>query len=302
MGMRELLPEPLIEAGRAGFRLYGMATAGLRPDPDFLLIGAKRGGSTSFYYALLEHPRVVPLFPAAGLIPKSNHTKGVHFFDSNYGRGLRWYRSHLPSRLTRARAARRSGGPVVTGEGSPYYLHHPLAAERAAKDLPDARILLILRDPVERTFSHYRERVRSAAEPLDFEAALEAEKQRTEGEEERLLTDPAYSSYAHEHQSYVAQSEYARCLRRWFELFPLSRFHILTSEEFYKDPQKACDGAAAFLGLPSAPLPSAGRVWNPAPKSDMADQVRARLAEHFAPHNAELERMLGRTFPDWTAP
>ncbi|MFD1936959.1 MULTISPECIES: sulfotransferase [Nonomuraea] len=300
MGMRDLLPEPLIGAGRAGFRLYGMATAGLRPDPDFLLIGAKRGGSTSFYYALLEHPRVVPLFPSANLIPKANHTKGVHYFDSNYGRGMRWYRSHLPSRFSRSKAARRAGGQVLAGEGSPYYLHHPLAAERAAGDVPDSKILLILRDPVERTFSHYRERVRSAAERLTFEEALDAEKGRTEGEEARIVAEPGYCSYAHEHQSYVAQSEYARCLRRWFEHFPASRFHILTSEEFYRDPQQACDDAAAFLGLPAVPLPSAGRVWNPAPKSDLGERVRRRLAEHFAPHNAELERMLGRTFPDWT--
>ncbi|GGS83134.1 deacetylase sulfotransferase [Planobispora rosea] len=302
MGARDLLPEPVIDMGRKAFRLYGMATAHFRPDPDFLLIGAKRGGSTSFYYALLEHPRIVPLFPAAGFLPKANHTKGVHFFDSHYGRGMRWYRSHLPSRYSRARASRRAGGPVLTGEGSPYYLHHPLAAERAARHVPDARILLILRDPIERTFSHYRERVRSGAEDLSFEDALAAEKERTAGEEERLLADPSATSYAHEQQSYVAQSEYARCLRRWLEHFPPSQVHVLTSEEFYRDPQRACDEAVAFLGLPPAVLHSASRVWNPAPRADLDEDVRRRLAEHFAPHNADLERLLGRGFPDWTKP
>ncbi|WP_285705999.1 sulfotransferase [Microtetraspora sp. NBRC 16547] len=284
------------------FRAYGMATASARPDPDFLLIGAKRGGSTSLYYALLEHPRIIPLFPAAGLLPKANHTKGVHFFDSNYERGLRWYRSHLPSRTARSRAARRAGGPVLAGEGSPYYLHHPLAARRARQDVPGARILLILRDPVERTFSHYRERVRSGVENLPFEEALAMEAERTAGEERRLISDPTYRSYAHEQQSYVAQSEYDVALRRWFEHFPADRFHVIGSEEFYRDQQRACDEVADFLGLPHAPLPDAGKVWNPAPKAELSASTRRRLVEHFAPHNAALEKLLGRSFPDWAAP
>ncbi|WP_030457040.1 sulfotransferase [Herbidospora cretacea] len=295
------LPEPVMNAGRTAIRGWGMATAAFRPDPDFLLIGAKRGGSTSFYFALLEHPRVIPLFPAARLLPKANHTKGVHYFDSNYTRGMRWYRSHLPSRSSRARAERRAGGPVVAGEGSPYYLHHPLAAERAAGNVPTARILLVLRDPVERTFSHYRERVRAGMETLSFEEALAAEESRTAGEEAKIIADPAYLSYAHEQQSYVAQSEYARCLERWFAHFPRDRFHILTSEDFYRDPQAACDAAAEFLGLPPAPLPEAGKVWNAAAPGDIPDDVRKRLARHFAPHNRRLEEMLGRRLSDWTA-
>ncbi|WP_204013042.1 sulfotransferase [Sphaerimonospora thailandensis] len=284
------------------FRAYGMATAWTRPDPDFLLIGAKRGGSTSLYYALLEHPNIIPLFPSADLLPKANHTKGVHFFDSNYQRGMRWYRSYLPSKAARSRAARRAGGPVITGEGSPYYLYHPLAAQRAARDVPDARILLILRDPVERTFSHYRERVRAGAEQLSFEDALAAEAERTAGEEQRLISDPAYYSYAHEQQSYMAQSEYDLALRRWFDHFPADRFHVVSSEEFYRDQQRVCDEVAAFLGLPHAPLPDAGKVWNPAPQAEFATSIRHRLIEHFAPHNAALEKMLDRSFPDWATP
>ncbi|NJP25601.1 sulfotransferase domain-containing protein [Microbispora hainanensis] len=302
MSVRDLLPESVLGIGRSAFRAYGMATARARKDPDFLLIGAKRGGSTSLYYALLEHPGIIPLFPSADLLPKANHTKGVHFFDSNYERGMRWYRSHLPSQAARGRAARRSGMPVLTGEASPYYLYHPLAAQRAGRDVPDARILLILRDPVERTFSHYRERVRNGAEHLSFEEALDAEAERTAGEEERLLKDPGYRSYAHEQQSYVAQSEYEKALRRWFDHFPADRFHVTSSEEFYRDPQRVCDEAAAFLGLPPAPLARAGKVWNSAPKAEISASTKRRLIEHFAPHNAALEKLVGRSFPDWAAP
>ena len=71
-------------------RRYGVATSALRRGPDFVIIGAKRSGTTSLYHYLLEHPAIQPLFP------RRQHIKGVHYYDSNYERGLRWYRSHFP--------------------------------------------------------------------------------------------------------------------------------------------------------------------------------------------------------------
>ncbi|MFC9976915.1 sulfotransferase [Spirillospora sp. NPDC127200] len=293
----------VITVGRAAVRRYGAATSAFRPGPDFLLIGAKRGGSTSLYYTLLAHPRVLPLFPGARRLPKANDTKGVHYFDSHYDRGAAWYRSHFPTAAARRAAERRAGGPVVVGEGSPYYLFHPLAARRAGRDVPRARLLLILRDPVERAFSHYRERRRQDAEPLEtFEDALAAEDDRLAGERELIEARPGQRSYAHEQQSYRAQGEYAPHLRRWLEHFPAERVHVLAAEGFYADPQGSCDEVAAFLGLPPAPLPaSARKVWNAAPSLDMAPATRRRLAEHYAPFNADLEELLGRAFP-WTRP
>lgn len=242
----------------------------------------------------------MPLFPSARLVGKADHTKGVHYFDSNYPRGDAWYRSHFPTEAARRRAEQAAGGPVVVGEGSPYYLFHPLAAERAGRDVPEARILLILRDPIERAFSHYRERVREGAEDLSFGDALAAESDRLAGEEDRIRNDPRYLSYAHEQQSYRAQSEYAPALARWLAHFPRDRVHVLAAEDFYAEPQKTCDQTFAFLGLPPAPLRDA-KAWNAAPSRQLEPETRQALAEHFAPHNAELERMLDVTF-DWTAP
>ncbi|GAB4084278.1 hypothetical protein GCM10028784_09080 [Myceligenerans cantabricum] len=286
------LPAPVISAGRATIRGYGVATAWLRGGPDFLLVGGKRCGSTSLYYALLEHPRVMPLFPSAKLLPKDNHTKGVHYFDTHHDRGSAWYRSHFPA------SVRRSGGSIV-GEGSPYYLFHPLAAARAAREVPDARIVVVLRDPVQRAFSHYRERRREGAEPLaTFEEALAAEADRTAGEEERIVAEPGYRSYAHEQESYRAQGEYAPHLRRWLEHFPAERVHVLVAEEFYAAPQRACDGVAEFLGLAPAPLPdTAARPWNAAPSLDLRPALREELARHYAPFNEDLKALLNRDLP-----
>ena len=95
--------------------------------PDFLILGAQRGGTTSLFASLAAHPEVAP--------PKERE---IHFFNLNYWRGSRWYR----------RKFRRRPGEV-SGESSPYYLFHPHAPPRVAADLPSAKFVVLLRDPVE---------------------------------------------------------------------------------------------------------------------------------------------------------
>ena len=138
--------------------------------PDFLLVGAKRGGTTSLWRYLSEHPDVLPLFPGPEKL------KGMYYFDEKYRTGDRWYRSHFP---TRGRARRSTRGiRTVVGEATPYYLYHPLAPVRAHAVVPDAHILVVLRDPVERAYSHYKERCANDTEPLSFADAIAAEPDR----------------------------------------------------------------------------------------------------------------------------
>jgi hypothetical protein len=285
-------------AGSAVFRIIGSATAGSRPVPDFLLVGTKRGGTTSLYYDILKLPQVIPLFPSAKRLPKANETKGVHFFDSNFWRGERWYRSYMPSRSARRRAERAVGKRVIVGEASPYYLFHPLAAERTAALVPDARIIVLLRDPVMRTYSHWKERRRSDAEPLEFAEALQAEDARLAGEEKRLRDDPSYYSYAHEQQSYVTQSRYVRALRTWAELFGMENILVLASEDYYSDPASTMKTIAEFLGIDYAPMADAEHR-NAAVGDGIDPQTRERLASLFSEDNAELEALIGRRLP-WT--
>lgn len=281
------------DLGRRAFRAGGMATAAARPLPEFLLIGTKRGGTTSLYYGLLQHPNVLPLFPSARVVPKQRDTKGVHYFDTAYGRGARWYRSWFPSSLSRAAVQRRTRAPAITGEASPYYLFHPDAARRAAELVPDARLIALLRHPVERAHSAWKEQVRNGVETLSFEDALAAEDDRLGEEEQRLLADPGHVSFAHEFQSYARQSDYAVSVRRWLASYPAERLLVATSEDFYSRSGDVLDEVATFLDLPGF----AGwvpQVLNAAAGSDVAAATRSRLNERFAPGVAELERLLGR--------
>ncbi|MDQ3640002.1 MAG: sulfotransferase domain-containing protein [Actinomycetota bacterium] len=287
------LPGAMRALGRHTFRAFGLATQRFRPLPDFLIIGTKRGGTTSMYRYLREHPQVLPLFPSANHLPMAEDMKGVHYFDSGGRHGVAWYRSHFPSVLSRSVIERRHGASPVAGEASPYYLFHPKAAERAHRAVPDAKILVMLRNPVERTYSHYAEQRRNGVEKLSLEEALEAESQRLEGEEERLVRDPYYRSFAHEHQSYVAQSEYLRPLRRWTARFPAPQVLLLRSEDFFDAPSDVFGEVLSFLGLSSIPLANV-RPLNASGKSPLSAATRRRLESHFESHILALEEYLGR--------
>ena len=153
-------------------RLVTVPTTRLRGLPDFLIIGAQRCGTTSLYRYLCAHPSVQPAVL----------NKGIHYFDTNHEQGTAWYRSHFPSEPYKAYLRRRRGVErVLTGEGSPYYFFHPLAPGWIAEELPEARFVVMLRDPVGRAYSQYQHEVARGFEALAFEEALEEEEERLGG-------------------------------------------------------------------------------------------------------------------------
>ena len=202
----------------------------------------------------------------------------------------------MPTTLTRSARQLSSGSRVVTGEASPYYLFHPLAAERAHATVPNAKILVLLRDPVERTYSRWKERRRSNAEELDFQAALEAEPGRLAGERERLGCDPTYQSYAWEQQSYATQSMYGPPLEVWRAKFGSAQVKVLASESYYQDPLGTLRDVDAFLGLRPRER-SSGRVRNAAPETRISPALRSELLERFADSNHYLRTNIGSTLP-----
>ncbi|MFN8017245.1 MAG: sulfotransferase [Acidimicrobiales bacterium] len=277
------------DAAKAAQRAYGMATAGHRRPPELLVVGAKRGGTTSLWKYLDAHPGILPTFPRAEQI------KGTYFFDEEWHRGERWYRSHFPTDRERAKAAARLGYQPVAFEASPYYLFHPHAPARAHQVVPGALVVAVLRDPVERAFSHYKER-RNHTEPLSFAAALAAEPERTDGEEARMLADPTVVSPAHRHQTYLAQSRYAPMLERWFSAFGRDQVLAVPAEEFYADPQQLCDEITDRLGLPRRDLGDP-EPFNSEPSADMDEEVRAMLRASLKPDIEAVEQLLGRPMP-----
>ena len=202
---KQVAPRRAREQVRGMLVRYGERTSDQRPLPDFLVIGTKRGGTTSLWRYLIQHPLVPRLFPAW-------NTKTSHYFEDNFHRGEAWYRSHFPTARQRAALERRHGAPPKAGEAAPFYMFHPLGSSRVATVMPGARIVVLLRDPVERAYSHWKERRTEGVEPLGFAEALAAEESRTAGERERLITDPTYVSNAYDWYSYRARGPSGRKL------------------------------------------------------------------------------------------
>ena len=277
----------LQELARATARTTGRLTASARMTPSFLIVGAQRCGTTSMYKTLSQHPMVLPAVLH----------KGAHYFDTGYGHGPAWYRGHFPLHVTARRAAPAPDRLPITGESSPYYMFHPLAAERIAADLPGVKLLVLVRDPVERAYSAYAHERARGFETEPFERALELEPVRLAGEEARLVADPAYQSHSHQHHAYVTRGRYADQLRRLEGLCGRNRMHVVDSQRFFTDPEPVFAEVVDFLGIGAA----GGIVFdkhNSRPRSPMPDSVRARLEDQLAESDAELEKWLGAP-PSW---
>ena len=249
-------------------------------NPSFLIIGAQRCGTTSLFRSLMQHPRIRP--PVK---------KEIHFFDDHYHLGRDWYCSHFPP-------VRLFEG-LITGEASPYYLYHPLAPSRVAGTYPDMKLIVLLRNPVDRAWSHYHHNRRRGRESRSFEDALAMEASQLKGEEERMVFEPGYKSEIHRHFSYTARGIYAPQIRRWLDCFRRNRFLFIRSEDYFKCPQKILESVFDFLGVGAT-----NRIMVPEKPAHanggMPQETRQRLEAYYLPYNLELGTILGID-PVWDA-
>jgi hypothetical protein len=252
-------------------------TAPFRKLPDFIIIGAQKSGTTALYTYLSGHPCL-----------KLSSIKEVHYFDLNYSKGLNWYKSHFPDKLF--------NNKFLTGEATPYYFFHPLAPGRIKKHLPAVKFILLLRDPVDRAYSHYLMQKRKDMEPCStFEEAIEAEPDRTNAESLRVSDDPSYYSFNHQHLTYLERGKYYSQLSHWLNYFRLEQFLIINSEDFYFKPIDELEKVYSFLEVdtifPKAIVPQVPENFTP-----MNPETRAYLRDFYKEDTFKLFGLLGREF------
>lgn len=287
MSLRASLPGPIKQLIRTGYVRVGTLTSSRRVLPDMLVIGGQRCGTTSLFRALEQHPQVV----------RPTFNKGINYFDLNYAKGPRWYAGHFPTSLS---VRRRLGKdrPQVVFESSGYYLFHPLAPERIAADLPDVKIVAMLREPGERAFSAWKHESARGFETETFERALELEDHRTRGEAERMASNPEYQSYSYRHHAYAARGDYVNLLRRYYDRFPSSQIHVVYSEAFFADPTTEFRALTDFLGVDHV----SGLTFdqhNARRSGPMPGRTHQLLTEQFGDQPAQLAELVGRR-PPWS--
>lgn len=233
--------------------------------PQFLGLGVQKGGTTTLQLLLKQHPQV-------WLPPK----KELHFFSLHYARGAQWYSDCF----TDAKANQ------CCGDITPYYIFHPHAPQRIAELLPDARLIVLLRDPVERCLSQYFHSCRHGFETLPLEAALAAEQERLAGAE-AVLADPAGSHRSHQEHSYLARSCYAEQLERYEQTFAAEQLLVLRSEDLFDDGANVWNRVQEFLGLDAIPFmqsvkpANAGQGESSAVSARLKQRLRAQLAPTY---------------------
>ena len=254
-----------------------------------------RSGTTALNSYLREHPEVAV-----------SSTKEVHFFDSFYERGVEWYREHFP----------HSQSARAVGEATPNYMFSTTALDRIRDDLPDVKLVVMLRNPIDRAYSHYwHDRARGKTEG-DF-----AENVRRELEG----TDPQLD--------FIARGRYRAQIESILDRFPATALHVEVFEDMVDRPDDVYTSVCRFIGVDpgfrpknlgapvnnfvefrslalrhaSQKLPGRlrdviGRLNTKRKESypPMSPRLRNLLAEEFGIANQGLEGLIGRSLP-WDA-
>lgn len=245
--------------------------------PDFLIGGAPRSGTTWLYSLLDRHPSVYMAKPVA---PEPK----FFLVDELYSRGLEYY-----ARTWFAEA----GSAPLAGEKSTDYLESAPAAARISRDLPAAKLVFILREPVERAFSNYLWTRMNGLETADIATAIRLEEQREAELPSRLRYARPYS--------YFSRGLYADMLQPYFDRFPREQILVLRFEDIGTGPRALAERLHRFLGIEPRGADTDGLgVINAAERTgDMPDDVRQALAARYAEPNRRLARMLGSDFTMW---
>ena len=241
------------------------ATQRWRALPDYCIFGAQKSGTTSLYSYLALHPEVKP-----------SYVKEIHYYNQHYTNGLKWYRSHFP-----IGSIKRSKRKFITGEASTMYLHHEETPLRLREDCPDIKLILVLRNPVDRAISHYHHRIRTGRETRDMETAFREalERARSDNFVPGSETD------------FLAYGRYVSYLQHWMSIYPKEQILVLQAEALFTDPRSAFERVSEFLQIRFVE-PEAERKFNVGAYKNQPDtELLQPLRDYFEPFNQQLYKM-----------
>ena len=246
--------------------------------PDFIIAGAPRSGTSWLYELLGRHPGVYMAKPRA---PEPKFFLVDELYAQGLARYAQWFATAGPSQKA--------------GEKSSNYLEQPVVAQRIARDLPDVKLVFVLREPVARAYSNYRWSRMNGREHADFATAVAREAER-----ERDI-EPALR-YARPH-AYVSRGFYADLLQPYFDRFPREHILVLRFEDVVSQPQRVAVRLHGFIDVPARPQDAAGLgVINESTEGGegIPDDVRSQLRECYAEPNRRLRELLGDDFAGWS--
>lgn len=245
-----------------------------RTSIDYLVIGVGKAGTTSLAYYLSQHPQII-----------NPHKKELHFFTRDLEYGLDWYLAQFPPILSRK-------DKFLTGEATPWYLGGIGVEDRVFRSFPHVKLIAILRNPIDRTISHYYMHWKMGLEHRSLEEAIADEIAILRDTENPLQVSEAYWRTEH---GYLWSSLYLPFLERWMSLFHKDQFLVLNSKDLYTTPSETLAKVFKFLNVTDFELVSYPKV-NSGTYSQASHHSRKILFDFFHVHNQKLEDYLGMKF------
>jgi len=261
---------------------YRQATWRNRCLPDFIIIGAQKSGTSSLYYYLGQHAHLI-----------SSYVKEVHFFDGglnpnvdDFKKGQAWYRSHFPLKRDISKHQK-------SFEASPLYIFNPLAPKRISELVPKVKLIVVLRNPVERAISHYFHEKRKGRESLPVREALLAEEKRLKP----VIDKQDYKNDIFTHHSYKSRGLYNEQIKRYLKYFPMSNILLVSSEKLFTEPYDTLRRVFQFVGVDTESTVKDLEPRNVASnRSEINPGVYEYLNDYFRPHNQALYELVGENY------
>ena len=278
---------PNTYAGRLSKRsLFRSLTSNSRILPDFIIIGESKCGTTSLYNYMIQHPAIKPAL-----------TKEINFFNWSYDKPQNWYNAHFPTKFKKKFSKNVFKKPFLTGEATPLYLFNSQVPKRMFKIIPNVKIIIVLRNPIDRAYSHYHDLgVRLGGEKRTFGDAIRSELKILE-EKNYVITDYD-GNFTDRLYQYVVRGIYLDHLKIWMDVYPVKQFLILKTEELEKNPSEILDSVFKFLSIPDYDKINFEKKHNVSKYEPMNEQSRKMLKEFFKPHNKNLYKFLKQDF-EW---
>ena len=256
--------------------IYGWSSP-IRVLPNVIVIGVVRSGTTSLYHYLAQHPS----------ISKSAYDE-LGYFDSNYELGLNWYKSLFPTIFEKKKLEQKNR-KFITYDVTPFYIYNEKVPIRIKKIIPNSKLILILRNPVDRAYSNYF----ITNQKKKFEDVIIEEKEILKTIKEKNGEE----YYKFVHTSLLARGFYAEQLKRWYKIFPENQIFIVKSEDFAVKTNKIMNKIFNFLELEDFDIIDDTKK-NKIRYEPMKEETRRELIEYFRPYNEKLYSMINRNF-DW---
>lgn len=248
-------------------------TASRRKLPDFLILGAMKGGTTSLFHYLSQHPEI-----------EVSRTQEIHYFSKKYKRSINYYKSFFPKTKTNK----------ITGESSPYYLFHPQVPKRVKETIPDVKLIVLLRNPADRAYSHYNMH-KGIDTSINFREALDREKERVFNAHNRMRSDPNYNNLNHQAYSYTKRGMYFEQVSRWLSYFDKDQILFIKSEQFFDDPKAILKKVYDHLQIGEV-YPTDLKPKNQRPYEKLDAETDQYLKQCFEKDSLQLQTILGEEF------